>query len=188
MYRIDYGNDLEIYKTAVKIMSESKAVYGVNTAFSVILDKESKLEEKDRQWIEGECPDWITFCGEMRIRGYSKTIEEIEWLESKIHAVLLERNLMAAFNDGDKDGIDLCLKAMSGIINKAKLGIGKGDSDRKNAELIARLRHDSNNLEKYDTKQLEAMLKVIKESEAVDGGTGGSDGDIKMVGASHGDK
>ena len=170
MYRIDYGNDLEIYKTAVKIMSESKAVYGVNTAFSVILDKESKLEEKDRTWIEGECPDWITFCGEMRIRGYSKTIEEIEWLESKIHAVLLERNLMAAFNDGDKDGIDLCLKAMSGIINKAKLGIGKGDSDRKNAELIARLRHENNNLEKYDTKQLENMLKVMNESEAADGG------------------
>lgn len=168
MYRIDYGNDLEIYKTAVKIMSESKGVYGVNTAFSVILDKESKLDEKDRMWIEGECPDWITFCGEMRMRGYGKTIEEIEWLESKIHAVLLERNLMAAFNDGDKDGIDLCLKAMNGIINKAKLGLGKGDSDRKSAEFMLRVRQENSSLEKYDTKQLEEMLKVVKESE--DGG------------------
>lgn len=170
MYKIDYGNDLEIYKTAVKIMSESKAVYGVNTAFSVILDKESKLPEEEREWIEGECPDWITFCGEMRIRGYGRTIEEIEWLESKIHAVLLERNLMAAFNDGDKDGIDLCLKAMSGIINKAKLGLGKGDSDRKSAEFMLRVRNGDSSLEKYDTKKLEGMLKAIEIEE------GGEDG------------
>lgn len=169
MYRINYDNDLEIYKTAVKIMSESKAVYGVNTAFSVILDKESKLEEGDRTWIEGECPDWITFCGEMRIRGYGKTIEEIEWLESKIHAVLLERNLMASFNEGDKEGIDLCLKAMNGIINKAKLGIGKGDSDRKNAELMVKIRRENSELEKYDTKKLEEMLDAVKKKEAADG-------------------
>lgn len=169
MYRINYENDLDIYRTAVKIMSESKAVYGVNTAFSVILDKESKLKESERQWIEGECPDWITFCGEMRVRGYSKTIEEIEWLESKIHAVLLERNLMAAFNDGDKEGIDLCLKAMNGIINKARLGIGKGDSDRKNAELMVKIRRENSELEKYDTKKLEAMLDAVKKKEASDG-------------------
>ena len=170
MYRIDYSDNLKIYQTAVKIMSESRERYGVSTAFSVILDKESRLPDGEREWIEGECPDWITFCGEMRYRGYGKTIEEIEWLESKIHAVLLERNLMAAFNDGDKDGIDLCLKAMNGIINKARLGIGKGDSDRKSAELLLRTRKEASELEKYDTKKLEEMLKVVKANEGVSDG------------------
>lgn len=168
MYRIDYSNSAEIYKTAVKIMSESRERYGVNTAFSVILDKESKLPAEKREWIEGECPDWITFCGEMRYKGYGKTIEEIEWLESKIHAVLLERNLMAAFNDGDKDGIDLCLKAMNGILNKARLSLGKNDSDRKDAEVMMRAKREADELEKYDTKKLEAMLEKVREAE--DGG------------------
>lgn len=170
MYRIDYRNAGEIYQTAVKIMSESREKYGVSTAFSVILDKESKLPAEKREWIEGECPDWITFCGEMRFRGYGKTIEEIEWLESKIHAVLLERNLMAAFNDGDKDGIDLCLKAMNGILNKARLSLGKNDSDRKDADLMMRAKREADELEKYDTKKLEAMLAAVKKAEGNDGG------------------
>lgn len=165
LYRIDFGSDIDIYKTAVKIMSESRGVYGVNTAFSVILDRESKLDESERKWIEGECPDWITFCGEMRLRGYGKMIEEIEWLESKIHAVVLERNLMAAFNEGDKDGIDLCLKAMNGIISKSKLGLSKGDSDRKSAEMMLRVRREGDELEKYDTKKLEEMLAKVREVE-----------------------
>lgn len=169
MYRIDYGDSGAIYRTAVKIMSESRERYGVSTAFSVILDKESKLPEEKREWIEGDCPDWITFCGEMRFRGYGKTVEEIEWLESKIHAVLLERNLMAAFNDGDKDGIDLCLKAMNGILNKARLSLGKNDSDRKDADLMMKVKHEKDELEKYDTKKLEAMLAAVKKKEASDG-------------------
>lgn len=169
MYRIDYSNSAEIYKTAVKIMSESRERYGVNTAFSVILDKESKLPAEKREWIEGECPDWITFCGEMRFRGYGKTIEEIEWLESKMHAVLLERNLMAAFNDGDKDGIDLCLKAMNGILNKARLSLGKNDSDRKDAEVMMKAKREADELEKFDTKKLEAMLEAVKKAEVKDG-------------------
>ena len=168
MYRIDYSNSAEIYKTAVRIMSESRERYGVSTAFSVILDKESRLPEEKREWIEGECPDWITFCGEMRYKGYGKTVEEIEWLESKIHAVLLERNLMVAFNDGDKDGIDLCLKAMNGILNKARLSLGKNDSDRKDADLMMRAKREADELEKYDTKKLEAMLEKVREAE--DGG------------------
>lgn len=165
MYRIDYSNAAEIYKTAVKIMSESRERYGVNTAFSVILDKESRRSEGEREWIEGDCPDWITFCGEMRYRGNGKTIEEIEWLESKISAVLLERNLMAAFNDGDKDGIDLCLKAMNGILNKARLSLGKNDSDRKDNELMWKVRKENDELAKYDTKKLEAMLDAVKGEE-----------------------
>ena len=135
----------------------------------MILDKESKLPEKDRTWIEGECPDWITFCGEMRVRGHSKILEEIEWLESKIHAVLLERNLMAAFNDGDKDGIDLCLKAMNGIINKSRLGISKGDSDRKAAELMIKVKRENEALEKYDTEKLEKMLEAVKKEDILYG-------------------
>lgn len=170
MYRIDYSDSSAIYRTAVKIMSESRERYGISTAFSVVLDKESVLPEDKREWIEGECPDWITFCGEMRYRGYGKTIEEIEWLESKIHAVLLERNLMAAFNDGDKDGIDLCLKAMNGILNKARLSLGKNDSDRKDNELMWKVKRENDELAKYDTKKLEAMLAVVKDKEGIDGG------------------
>lgn len=169
-HRIDYGNEVDIYKTAVAIMSESKDVYGSNCAFSVILDKEHKLPEDQRTFIEGECPDWITFCGEMRIRGYSRVIDEIEWLESKIHAVVLERNVMDCFNNGDKEGLDLCLKAMTGVISKAKLGLGKGDADRKNAEFLMKIKGDNRDkLEKYDTDKLEAMLEAVKKKEAGDG-------------------
>ena len=165
MYRLNYDDELGLYRTAVNIMSESKDVYGSNCAFSVILDKEHKLAEEDRNFIEGECPDWITFCGEMRIRGQSRIIEEIEWLESKIHAVVLERNVMDCFNNGDKEGLDLCLKAMNGVINKAKLSIGKGDADRKNAEFLMKMKGEKTNLEKFDTDELEKMLKIVKEKE-----------------------
>ena len=177
MYRIEYEDPNKIFETAVKIMSESRERYGVSTAFSVILDKESRLEEKDRIFIEGECPDWITFCGMMKLKGYGNVIGEIEWMESKIHSVLLERNLMAAFNDGDKDGIDLCLKAMSGVMGKAKLGLSKGDSDRKNAEALMRIKKEADGLEKYDTKKLEEMLEAVKKEESDNGETVSFDND-----------
>lgn len=165
MYRIDYSDYDKLYRTAVEIMSKSREVYGTAAGFSVILDKEHKLPEGDRVWIEGECPDWITFCGELRLRGMSKLIEEIEWLESKIYAVMLERNLMASYNDGDKEGVELCLKAMNGVIGKSKLGLSKGDSDRKNAEMLWKVKRESDELAKYDTKKLEEMLEAVKKGE-----------------------
>lgn len=162
MYRIEYDNPEKIYRDAVEMMSASKEVYGVSTGFSTILDKE---HGGDRNFIEGYCPDWITFCGEMQLRGYGRVISEIEWLESKIKSRLLELNMMAAFNDGDKEGLELCLKAMNGVISKAKLGIGKGESDRKNAETMLKVNGEKGKLEKYDTKELASMLKVIEEKE-----------------------
>ena len=72
---------------------------------------------------------------------------------------------MSAFNEGDKDVIDLCLKAMNGIISKSKLGLSKGDSDRKSAEMMLRVRREGDELEKYDTKKLEEMLKRVREVE-----------------------
>ena len=67
MYRIDYGDSAAIYQTAVKIMSESRERYGVSTAFSVILDKESRRPaEGDVEMPEGD----LTFRFYSKLTGW----------------------------------------------------------------------------------------------------------------------
>ena len=75
----------------------------------------------------------------------------------------IERELYESYNCGDKEGVEICIKTLNGIIAKSKLGLSKLDSDRKLAETRMKFKREGSGLEKYDTEKLLAMLEATKD-------------------------
>ena len=74
---------------------------------------------------------------------------------------LIERELFRCYNEGDKDGVDLCVKTLNGVIGKSKLGLSKLEGDRRLAETARAIRREEAELEKYDTEKLAKMLEAV---------------------------
>ena len=167
MYRIDIDDDDVTWESIVNSMDEE------GVPFSRLLMLKPELFEPRMSWLR--------FRAGLIHAGKYRLLNEIEQLERVMVTDKVERELYDSYNSGDKDGVEICLKTLNGIIAKSKLGLSKLESDRRITEtgLKAKMLKDAE-LEKYDTKELEDMLKVIKEKEG--GETGSFDGGEKRGG------
>lgn len=162
MYEIDFNDDDKTWDNIVKCMDAE------GVPFSRLLGLRPELFKPQMSWLR--------FRAELIHSGKYRLLNEIEQLERVMVTDKVERELYDSYNSGDKDGVDLCIKTLNGIIAKSKLGLSKLESDRRITEtgIKAKLLKDTE-LEKYDTKELEDMLRVIKEKE-VNGETTSFDG------------
>ena len=128
----------------------------------------------------GICPEkfkpqmsWLRFRAALIHDGRYRLLNEIEQLERVMVTDKVEREMDDSYNSGEKDGVDLCLKTLNGIIAKSKLGLSKLESDRRITEtgLKAKLLKQ-NELNKYSVEELEKMMKAIEAKE-----DGDADGD-----------
>mgnify|MGYP006935963506 CR=1 FL=1 len=157
-YIIDLDDDDKTWNSIVSAMDEQ------GMTFSQLLALRPELFEPKMSWLR--------FRAELIHAGKYRLLNEIEQLERVMVTDKVERELYDSYNSGDKDGVDICLKTLNGIIAKSKLGLSKLESDRRITEtgLKARLLKD-NELNKYSTDELEKMMKAIEDKE------GDSDGD-----------
>lgn len=160
-YRIDFDEPEVIYQSAVSIMESTRC------CFSVILDRESKRPEGEREWIEGYCPSWLRLKGEMRRRGLQGILAEIVALEAELLSDNLEREMYEGYNAGDVERVILATKTLAGVLSKAKMYSGKMDSDVKHALINHGLKNDG--LKQYGTEELKKLLARMKDEEGEDG-------------------
>lgn len=145
---IDFTDDEKLWGTAVDLME------GEKQRFSVLLDTRPELFETPMSWMR--------FRARLIHEGKQVLLGEIEQLERYMVSDKIERELYESYNCGDKDGVEICLKTLNGIIAKSKLGLSKLDSDRKLAETRMRFKREDDKLEKYNTDELTKMLEAIK--------------------------
>jgi hypothetical protein len=160
-YVINLEEPEGIYQTAVGLMEQTRC------CFSVILDRESRRPEGERQWIEGYCPSWLRLKGEMRRRGLQGILAEIVALEAELLSDNLEREMYEGYNAGDVERVILATKTLAGVLSKAKMYSGKMDSDVKHALINHGLKNDS--LKQYGTDELKKLLARMKDEEGDDG-------------------
>ena len=147
--RIDFDDENGLWETVVGLMEEW------DQRFSVLLD--------NRPDIFAEPMSWMRFRARLIHDGKQVLLGEIEQLERYMVTDKIERELYDSYNSGDKDGVEICVKTLNGIIAKSKLGLSKLDSDRKLAETRMKFKRDTEGLEKYDTEKLLAMLEATKD-------------------------
>lgn len=160
-YVINLEEPEGLYQVAVGIMEQTRC------CFSVILDRESRRPESERQWIEGYCPSWLRLKGEMRRRGLQGILAEIVALEAELLSDNLEREMYEGYNAGDVERVILATKTLAGVLSKAKMYSGKMDSDVKHALINHGLKNDS--LKQYGTDELKKLLARMKDEEGDDG-------------------
>ena len=149
-----FNDDDALWGTIVDLMESEKQ------RFSILLDTRPELF--------AEPMSWMRFRARLIHEGKQVLLGEIEQLERYMVSDKIERELYESYNSGDKEGVEICIKTLNGIIAKSKLGLSKLDSDRKLAETRMRFKRDGSGLEKYDTEELKKMLGVIKDgSDAV---------------------
>lgn len=153
--RIDFTDENGLWETVVSLMEQW------DQRFSVLLDTRSD--------IFAEPMSWMRFRARLIHDGKQVLLGEIEQLERYMVTDKIERELYESYNSGDKDGVEICVKTLNGIIAKSKLGLSKLDSDRKLAETRMRFKKETEGLEKYDTNKLEAMLEAIKNGNNASG-------------------
>jgi hypothetical protein len=129
--------------------------------FSVLLDTRPDLFEAPMSWMR--------FRARLIHEGKQVLLGEIEQLERYMVSDKIERELYESYNAGDKDGVEICLKTLNGIIAKSKLGLSKLDSDRKLAETRMRFKREDDKLEKFRTEDLAKMLEVMKDGSNAGG-------------------
>lgn len=151
MVRLDFSDDEALWGTAVEMMEREKQ------RFSVLLDT--------RQDLFAEPMSWMRFRARLIHEGKQVLLGEIEQLERYMVSDKIERELYESYNAGDKDGVEICLKTLNGIIAKSKLGLSKLDSDRKLAETRLRFKKETETLEKFDTEDLKAMLDKLDKAQ-----------------------
>lgn len=85
------------------------------------------------EWEEFPVCGWQTFCREMLESGQGDWLEKINALDEAVMVKSLERQLLEYQRDGNKEGVDLCVKALGGIVSKKKIdpaGDKSGGSDK----------------------------------------------------------
>lgn len=152
---LDFSDDDGLWETIVGMMEEW------NQRFSVLLDT--------RRDLFAEPMSWMRFRARLIHEGKQVLLGEIEQLERYMVTDKIERELYDSYNSGDKDGVEICVKTLNGIIAKSKLGLSKLDSDRKLAETRMKFKVGTEGLEKYDTGKLEMMLEAMKHGSDAGG-------------------
>jgi hypothetical protein len=155
MYTLDMQDEDKIWETVVDVMDHE------GLPFSRFL---------------GICPDkfepkmsWLRFRAILIHDGRYRLLNEIEQLERVMVTDKVEREMYDSYNSGDKDGVDLCLKTLNGIIAKSKLGLSKLESDRRITETGLKAKMlKQNELNKYSVEELEKMMKAIEAKEDKD--------------------
>ena len=147
--RIDFTDEDALWSTIVDLMERE------HQRFSVLLDY--------RKELFAEPMSWMRFRARLIHEGKQVLLSEIEQLERYMVTDKIERELYDAYNTGDKDGVEICVKTLNGIIAKSKLGLSKLESDRRLAETRMRFKKEDDKLEKFDTDKLEKMLAVMKD-------------------------
>ena len=150
MYKIDFDDIEGLWESVISAMDTE------GERFSVLLSTKGELFEPRMSWMR--------FRAELIHRGYNQLLNEIEQMERTLVTDKIERELFDAYNSGDKELVDLCVKTLGGVISKSKLGLSKLESDRRVADTSIRAR-ELVALEKFDTKDLLGMLKKAKEIE-----------------------
>lgn len=146
--RIDFTDEDALWSTIVGLMEQE------HQRFSVLLDY--------RKELFAEPMSWMRFRARLIHEGKQVLLSEIEQLERYMVTDKIERELYDAYNTGDKNGVEICVKTLNGIIAKSKLGLSKLESDRRLAETRMKFKRDQDGLEKYDTEKLLAMLEATK--------------------------
>ena len=146
--RIDFTDEDLLWSTIVDLMESE------HQRFSVLLDYNPELF--------AEPMSWMRFRARLIHDGKQVLLGEIEQLERYMVTDKIERELYESYNNGDKDGVEICVKTLNGIIAKSKLGLSKLDSDRKLAETRMRFKREDDKLEKFNTDELSKMLEVMK--------------------------
>ena len=144
---LNFSNDDDLWAAIVDLMETERQ------RFSVLLDTRPDLFETPMSWMR--------FRARLIHEGKQVLLGEIEQLERYMVSDKIERELYESYNAGDKDGVEICLKTLNGIIAKSKLGLSKLDSDRKLAETRMKFKRNQDELEKYDTEDLKAMLDKL---------------------------
>lgn len=154
-YTLDMQDEDKIWETVVDVMDHE------GLPFSRFLEI---CPDKVRPQIS-----WLRFRAELIHDGRYRLLNEIEQLERVMVTDKVEREMYDSYNSGDKDGVDLCLKTLNGIIAKSKLGLSKLESDRRITEtgLKAKMLKQSE-LNKYSVEELEKMMKAIEAKEEGD--------------------
>ena len=150
--KLDFNDDEALWASVVDLMETERQ------RFSVLLDTRPDLFETSMSWMR--------FRARLIHGGKQVLLGEIEQLERYMVSDKIERELYESYNAGDKDGVEICLKTLNGIIAKSKLGLSKLDSDRKLAETRMKFKKGDETLEKYDTEDLKAMLEAIDGNNA----------------------
>lgn len=150
--RLDFNDDEKLWSSVVDLMETERQ------RFSVLLDTRQDLFETPMSWMR--------FRARLIHEGKQVLLGEIEQLERYMVSDKIERELYESYNAGDKDGVEICLKTLNGIIAKSKLGLSKLDSDRKLAETRMRFKREDDKLEKYNTDELTKMLEAIKNGRS----------------------
>jgi hypothetical protein len=152
MYTIDFNDDDKTWNNIVTAMDEQ------GIPFSRLLALRGDLFEPKMSWLR--------FRAELIHAGKYRLLNEIEQLERVMVTDKVERELYDSYNSGDKDGVDICLKTLNGIIAKSKLGLSKLESDRRIAETGLKAKElAGKGLDKYSTDELEKMLKLVEAKE-----------------------
>jgi len=146
---LNFTDEDGLWSTIVDLMERE------NQRFSVLLDTEPELFEEPMSWMR--------FRARLIHDGKQVLLAEIEQLERYMVTDKIERELYMAYNTGDKEGVEICVKTLNGIIAKSKLGLSKLDSDRKLAETRMRFKKEDDKLEKFNTDELAKMLEVMKK-------------------------
>lgn len=157
-YKIDIGDDDKVWSSVVDAMDTE------GMPFSWLLGNKPELFEPEISWLR--------FRAILIHDGRYRLLNEIEQLERVMVTDKVERELYDSYNSGDKDGIDICLKTLNGIIAKSKLGLSKLESDRRITETGLKAKMlKQNELDKYSVEELEKMMKAIeaKEGDNADG-------------------
>lgn len=152
MVKLDFTDDEKLWSSVVGLMETERQ------RFSVLLDTRPELFETPMSWMR--------FRARLIHEGKQVLLGEIEQLERYMVSDKIERELYESYNAGDKDGVEICLKTLNGIIAKSKLGLSKLDSDRKLAETRMKFKREDDKLEKYNTDELTKMLEAIKNGRS----------------------
>lgn len=156
-YKIDFANDDVTWESVVTAMDRE------GMPFSRLLVLRPELFEPQVSWLR--------FRAELIHGGKYRLLNEIEQLERVMVTDKVERELYDSYNSGDKDGVEICLKTLNGIIAKSKLGLSKLESDRRITETGMRAKlMAENELGKYSTEELEKMLKLVEAKEGEEDG------------------
>jgi len=81
----------------------------------------TKLSEEFPDSDLNELPGWAEFKTNMRDLGFGNILEDIERIDNETAIEILEKELLESHTRGDKEGVYLCVKALSGMVNKRKL-------------------------------------------------------------------
>ena len=146
MYKLDFESDDSLWETCVEAMDK------YHQPISWLLSSHSEEFEPRVSWLR--------FRAELIHRGRYRFLNELEQLERSMVTDKIERELYDCYNSGDKEGLEVCVKTLNGIIAKSKLGLSKLDSDRKLAEAGLKAKVVESELTRYDTEELLAMLEA----------------------------